>query len=158
MPYWKIPIIKDIYPRQQKVAISLNLINKTLDDLIAICKVLYCHCLKVNHIFPIYWLLNLWCRENLVYPWYYNFCKRSIVILISFFFIMNITSVFSSYDILTIAENGWWGKCEFQWRVHEWERPKYLTFSFSFWGWCELVTYLKLAKSKSWVFCLFFHV
>ena len=41
LPYWKIPILKDIYPGQQKVAAALNLINKTLDDLIAICKVLY---------------------------------------------------------------------------------------------------------------------
>lgn len=37
-PYWDIPIIKDLSPRQQKVAQALKLINKTLDDLIAICK------------------------------------------------------------------------------------------------------------------------
>ena len=40
IPYWKIPIIKDIYPRQQEVAISLNLMSKILDDLIDNSKVL----------------------------------------------------------------------------------------------------------------------
>eukprot|EP00250_Pteridium_aquilinum_P035717 c985_g1_i1 orf=399-2390(-) len=38
IPYWDIPIIKDLSPRQQKVTASLKLINKTLDDLIGICK------------------------------------------------------------------------------------------------------------------------
>lgn len=38
IPYWLIPVIKDLSPRQQKVASALKLINKTLDDLIKICK------------------------------------------------------------------------------------------------------------------------
>lgn len=39
IPVWDIPIWKDISPRQRKVATSLKLINDTLDDLIATCKV-----------------------------------------------------------------------------------------------------------------------
>jgi beta-ring hydroxylase len=39
IPIWEIPIWKDISPRQRKVAASLKLINDTLDDLIATCKV-----------------------------------------------------------------------------------------------------------------------
>lgn len=39
IPYWDIPIIKDLSARQRRVAASLQLINKTLDDLIGICKV-----------------------------------------------------------------------------------------------------------------------
>lgn len=39
IPVWEIPIWKDISPRQRKVATALKLINTTLDDLIAICKV-----------------------------------------------------------------------------------------------------------------------
>lgn len=38
IPYWDIPIIKDLSARQRRVAASLQLINKTLDDLIGICK------------------------------------------------------------------------------------------------------------------------
>nr|6L8I_A Chain A, Protein LUTEIN DEFICIENT 5, chloroplastic [Arabidopsis thaliana]6L8J_A Chain A, Protein LUTEIN DEFICIENT 5, chloroplastic [Arabidopsis thaliana] len=38
IPVWDIPILKDIVPRQRKVATSLKLINDTLDDLIATCK------------------------------------------------------------------------------------------------------------------------
>lgn len=38
IPYWNIPIIKYLFPRQRKVASALQLINKTLDDLIANCK------------------------------------------------------------------------------------------------------------------------
>ncbi|KAL6146909.1 hypothetical protein ACLB2K_057585 [Fragaria x ananassa] len=38
IPFWEIPIWKDISPRQKKVAKALKLINVTLDDLIAICK------------------------------------------------------------------------------------------------------------------------
>ena len=40
IPYCKFPIIKNLYPRQQKVAISLNLMSKILDDLIDNSKVL----------------------------------------------------------------------------------------------------------------------
>ena len=39
IPTWEIPIWKDISPRQKKVNGALKLINTTLDDLIAICKV-----------------------------------------------------------------------------------------------------------------------
>ncbi|KAG6735620.1 hypothetical protein POTOM_061741 [Populus tomentosa] len=39
IPIWEIPIWKDISPKQKKVAAALKLINDTLDDLIAICKV-----------------------------------------------------------------------------------------------------------------------
>ena len=39
IPIWEIPIWKDISPRQRKVKEALKLINDTLDDLIAICKV-----------------------------------------------------------------------------------------------------------------------
>ncbi|RWW49776.1 hypothetical protein BHE74_00044008 [Ensete ventricosum] len=39
IPTWEIPIWKDISPRQRKVSEALKLINTTLDDLIAICKV-----------------------------------------------------------------------------------------------------------------------
>ncbi|XP_057838898.1 protein LUTEIN DEFICIENT 5, chloroplastic isoform X2 [Cryptomeria japonica] len=38
IPYWNIPIVKDLFPRQRKVSASLKLINEILDDLIAICK------------------------------------------------------------------------------------------------------------------------
>ncbi|XP_010245680.1 PREDICTED: protein LUTEIN DEFICIENT 5, chloroplastic-like isoform X2 [Nelumbo nucifera] len=38
IPFWEIPIWKDISPRQRKVSAALKLINDTLDDLIAICK------------------------------------------------------------------------------------------------------------------------
>ncbi|CAF2150315.1 unnamed protein product [Brassica rapa subsp. narinosa] len=39
IPVWDMPIWKDISPRQRKVATSLKLINDTLNDLIATCKV-----------------------------------------------------------------------------------------------------------------------
>jgi len=39
IPTWEIPIWKDISPRQKKVNEALKLINSTLDELIAICKV-----------------------------------------------------------------------------------------------------------------------
>jgi beta-ring hydroxylase len=39
IPFWEIPIWKDVSPRQRKVASALKLINDILDDLIAICKV-----------------------------------------------------------------------------------------------------------------------
>ncbi|KAL5538638.1 hypothetical protein UlMin_042643 [Ulmus minor] len=38
IPFWEIPIWKDISPKLKKVNASLKLINDTLDDLIAICK------------------------------------------------------------------------------------------------------------------------
>ena len=38
IPTWEIPIWKDISPRQ-KVNEALKLINTTLDELIAVCKV-----------------------------------------------------------------------------------------------------------------------
>uniref|UniRef100_A0A0D3FC39 Cytochrome P450 n=1 Tax=Oryza barthii TaxID=65489 RepID=A0A0D3FC39_9ORYZ len=38
IPTWEIPIWKDISPRQKKVNEALALINKTLDELIDICK------------------------------------------------------------------------------------------------------------------------
>ncbi|XP_010264030.1 PREDICTED: protein LUTEIN DEFICIENT 5, chloroplastic-like [Nelumbo nucifera] len=38
IPFWDIPIWKDLSPRQKKVRVALKLINNTLDDLIAICK------------------------------------------------------------------------------------------------------------------------
>lgn len=38
IPYWDIPIIKDLSPRQRKVAKSLKLVNETLNNLISICK------------------------------------------------------------------------------------------------------------------------
>eukprot|EP00250_Pteridium_aquilinum_P001234 c11442_g1_i1 orf=695-2461(-) len=38
IPYWNIPIIKDLSPQQQKVRAALKLINETLDELIARCK------------------------------------------------------------------------------------------------------------------------
>ncbi|XP_024376898.1 protein LUTEIN DEFICIENT 5, chloroplastic [Physcomitrium patens] len=37
-PYWNIPILRAIVPRQRRVAKALNLINEVLDNLIAICK------------------------------------------------------------------------------------------------------------------------
>ncbi|KAE9448033.1 hypothetical protein C3L33_20060, partial [Rhododendron williamsianum] len=38
IPFWEIPIWKDISPKQKKVKASLKLINEILDNLIAICK------------------------------------------------------------------------------------------------------------------------
>eukprot|EP01018_Ginkgo_biloba_P020550 Gb_02888 [translate_table: standard] len=38
VPYWNIPILKDLSPRQRKVSASLKLINDILDNLINICK------------------------------------------------------------------------------------------------------------------------
>ncbi|XP_057963416.1 protein LUTEIN DEFICIENT 5, chloroplastic isoform X2 [Malania oleifera] len=38
IPFWEIPIWKDISPRQRKVTAALKLINSILDNLIAICK------------------------------------------------------------------------------------------------------------------------
>ncbi|KAL8122351.1 protein LUTEIN DEFICIENT 5, chloroplastic isoform X1 [Apium graveolens] len=38
IPFWEIPIWKDISPKLKKVNSALELINGTLDDLIAICK------------------------------------------------------------------------------------------------------------------------
>ncbi|KAK4605688.1 hypothetical protein RGQ29_000124 [Quercus rubra] len=38
IPFWEIPIWKDISPRQKRVSAALKLINDILDDLIAICK------------------------------------------------------------------------------------------------------------------------
>lgn len=39
IPFWEIPIWKDISPKLKKVNSSLKLVNETLNDLIAICKV-----------------------------------------------------------------------------------------------------------------------
>lgn len=38
IPFWEIPIWKDISPKLKKVNAALKLVNKTLDDLIEICK------------------------------------------------------------------------------------------------------------------------
>lgn len=38
IPFWEIPIWKDISPKQKKVSAALKLINDTLDNLIDICK------------------------------------------------------------------------------------------------------------------------
>ncbi|GMH13075.1 hypothetical protein Nepgr_014916 [Nepenthes gracilis] len=38
IPFWEIPIWKDISPKQKKVNEALKLINDTLDNLISICK------------------------------------------------------------------------------------------------------------------------
>ncbi|KAK6136360.1 hypothetical protein DH2020_029890 [Rehmannia glutinosa] len=38
IPFWEIPIWKDISPKLKKVNAALKLINETLDNLIAICK------------------------------------------------------------------------------------------------------------------------
>ncbi|XP_047964331.1 protein LUTEIN DEFICIENT 5, chloroplastic isoform X1 [Salvia hispanica] len=38
IPFWDIPIWKDISPKLRKVNAALKLVNDTLDDLIAICK------------------------------------------------------------------------------------------------------------------------
>lgn len=38
IPVWDIPIWKDVSPRLKKVNAALDLINNTLDDLVAICK------------------------------------------------------------------------------------------------------------------------
>lgn len=38
VPYWDIPIIKDLSPRQRKVAKALKLVNETLNNLISTCK------------------------------------------------------------------------------------------------------------------------
>lgn len=38
IPFWEIPVWKDISPRQRKVSAALKLINEILDELIAICK------------------------------------------------------------------------------------------------------------------------
>ncbi|PSR98088.1 Protein LUTEIN DEFICIENT 5 like [Actinidia chinensis var. chinensis] len=38
IPFWEIPIWKDISPKQKKVNAALKLINEILDDLIVICK------------------------------------------------------------------------------------------------------------------------
>ena len=46
IPYWNIPILKDLSPRQRKVSASLKLINDVLNDLINICKVLFLLCLR----------------------------------------------------------------------------------------------------------------
>lgn len=40
IPVWDIPIWKDISPRQKKVSAALKLVNDTLNNLIAICKVI----------------------------------------------------------------------------------------------------------------------
>lgn len=41
IPVWELPIWKDISPKLKKVNAALKLINDTLDDLIAICKVMF---------------------------------------------------------------------------------------------------------------------
>ncbi|EXC29901.1 Protein LUTEIN DEFICIENT 5 [Morus notabilis] len=38
IPFWEIPIWKDISPKQKKVSAALKLINDTLDNMIKICK------------------------------------------------------------------------------------------------------------------------
>uniref|UniRef100_A0A2P2MMZ1 Uncharacterized protein MANES_09G183600 n=1 Tax=Rhizophora mucronata TaxID=61149 RepID=A0A2P2MMZ1_RHIMU len=38
IPFWEIPIWKDISPKQKEVSAALKLINNKLDELIAICK------------------------------------------------------------------------------------------------------------------------
>lgn len=40
IPFWEIPIWKDFSPKLKKVNTALKLINDTLNDLIAICKVM----------------------------------------------------------------------------------------------------------------------
>lgn len=41
IPVWDLPIWKDISPKLKKVNAALKLINDTLDNLIAICKVMF---------------------------------------------------------------------------------------------------------------------
>lgn len=41
IPVWELPIWKDISPKLKKVNAALKLINDTLDDLIALCKVMF---------------------------------------------------------------------------------------------------------------------
>jgi beta-ring hydroxylase len=41
IPVWDLPIWKDISPRQRKVTAALKLVNDTLNNLIAICKVIF---------------------------------------------------------------------------------------------------------------------
>ena len=38
-PYWKVAVFNWIVPRQRRVSAALKLINATLNDLIAQCKV-----------------------------------------------------------------------------------------------------------------------
>lgn len=49
IPFWEIPIWKDISPKQKKVKASLKLINEILDNLIAICKVKFFTWLGASH-------------------------------------------------------------------------------------------------------------
>lgn len=48
IPVWEIPIWKDISPKLKKVNAALKLINDTLDDLIALCKVIYLFGSEIN--------------------------------------------------------------------------------------------------------------
>ena len=43
---------------------------------------------------------------------HHSYTARCVILII--FFLSWISYLYS-------AENGWWGKCELQWRVHEWE-------------------------------------
>lgn len=54
IPFWEIPIWKDISPKQKKVNEALKLVNDTLNNLIATCKVTFFAllCLSVEFIFP----------------------------------------------------------------------------------------------------------
>ncbi|KAK6156432.1 hypothetical protein DH2020_010680 [Rehmannia glutinosa] len=48
IPFWEIPIWKDISPKLKKVNAALKLINETLDNLIAVCKVEFIHVLYIS--------------------------------------------------------------------------------------------------------------
>ena len=59
IPFWEIPIWKDISPKQKKVNASLKLINETLDDLIAICKVKFFMGVWGHHEFNLLFLFSV---------------------------------------------------------------------------------------------------
>lgn len=67
IPFWDIPIWKDISPKLRKVNAALKLVNDTLDDLIAICKV------KFVCLFPIlvsFAMFLVFCNKSLPFLTY----------------------------------------------------------------------------------------
>lgn len=60
IPFWEIPIWKDISPKLKKVNTALKLVNETLDRLIAICKVNLV-CILYNASFMLFCYLPCYC-------------------------------------------------------------------------------------------------
>lgn len=115
IPFWEIPIWKDISPKLKKVNAALKLVNNTLDDLIAICKVKLVCCkilILLFHLSCYCYSHNVNSSNQLGYEfWDYKLTCLSVKFSVDK---KNILDLF--------AENGWWRRVAVSRGIHEWKR------------------------------------